>query len=183
MILITFSIYISVAGTIFEIRKQIHELRHGLDYDIASFTSPEVMTINGTGASITAGGNVAWTDTQVIYEQTTTVQLAQHGPQSSAQQNFARHRRSYEQKNAAWSYTKCALLYFTGVLITWIPASANRVYSVIHNGEAYALVVYVCAIILPSQGFWNWIIYVVMSWIPCKKLLRDTKARCFAICG
>src|SRR5690606_13524825 len=50
----------------------------------------------------------------------------------SAQQR----RKNYEAHNAAWSYTKCAILFFTAILITWIPSSANRAYSVINNSQS-----------------------------------------------
>lgn len=179
MILVTFTIYISAARTIFKIRKQVHELNS--DYDLNSFTSAEVTTVNETGTSTLTGGGVVWTHTRLVYQQTTTVRLPQRGSQNAVQPGFVHRRRSYEHKNAAWSYTKCALLYFTAILITWIPASANRVFSLVHNGEAYAPVAYMSAIVLPLQGFWNWIIYVVMSWTACKKLAQDIKAKSFAM--
>jgi hypothetical protein len=75
-----------------------------------------------------------------------------------------RRRANYEANNAAWSYTKCALLFFTAILITWIPSSANRVYSVIHVGQASIALEFMSAFVLPLQGFWNAIIYTVTSW-------------------
>ncbi|EXU95940.1 G-protein coupled receptor [Metarhizium robertsii] len=174
MILVTFAIYIAAARTIFKIRKQIHNLDS--DYDLTSCTSPEVTVDNGPGATITANGDGALSGrTPGRDDQTTAMRCKprRHGPGPQA---FAR-RRSYEHKNAAWSYTKCALLYFTAILITWIPASANRVYSMAHNGQAYIPVVFMSAFVLPLQGFWNCIIYVVMSWAACKSLLQDIKAR------
>ncbi|KAK8927861.1 hypothetical protein VCV18_004347 [Metarhizium anisopliae] len=174
MILVTFAIYIAAARTIFKIRKQIHNLDS--DYDLTSCTSPEVTVDNGPGATVTANGDVALPGrTPGRDDQTTAMRCKprRHGP---APQAFAR-RRSYEHKNAAWSYTKCALLYFTAILITWIPASANRVYSMAHNGQAYIPVVFMSAFVLPLQGFWNCLIYVVMSWAACKSLLQDIKAR------
>src|SRR6266536_2659197 len=47
-------------------------------------------------------------------------------------------RRSYfanEASNAAWSYTKVAMLFFLAMMVTWIPSSANRVYSIAHQGQ------------------------------------------------
>ncbi|CAM1510028.1 Fc.00g003630.m01.CDS01 [Cosmosporella sp. VM-42] len=84
-------------------------------------------------------------------------------------------RRNHELNNAAWSYTKCALLFFTAILITWIPSSANRVYSVIHGKHSSAPLEFMSAFVLPLQGFWNALIYAVTSWNACKNLANDLK--------
>lgn len=82
-------------------------------------------------------------------------------------------RRNHELNNAAWSYTKCAILFFTAILITWIPSSANRVFSVIHKGEVSVVLGFMSAFVLPLQGFWNAAIYAVTSWSACKNLWHD----------
>lgn len=83
-------------------------------------------------------------------------------------QGRAKRRANFEANNAAWSYTKCAILFFSALLITWIPSSANRVYSVIHTGEISIPLEFMSALVLPIQGFWNAFIYVVTSWNACK---------------
>ncbi|EQB44475.1 G-protein coupled receptor [Colletotrichum gloeosporioides Cg-14] len=88
--------------------------------------------------------------------------------------NSAR-RRNYEVNNAAWSYTKCSILFFTVILITWVPSSANRVYSVIHAKESSTPLAFMSAFVLPLQGFWNALIYVVTSWKACKTLWTDIR--------
>ena len=100
-------------------------------------------------------------------QQTTMVQVAPHRPP-----NLAR-RRNHELNNAAWSYTKCSILFFTAILITWIPSSANRVYSVIHKNEVSVVLEFMSAFVLPLQGFWNAVIYAVTSWAACKNLFQD----------
>lgn len=90
--------------------------------------------------------------------------------------NQLRRRAAYEANNATWSYTKCALLFFFAMLVTWIPSSANRVYSVVHPGEASLALEYMSAFVLPLQGFWNAIIYCVTSWGACKMLWADTRS-------
>ncbi|TQV99180.1 hypothetical protein V2A60_004671 [Cordyceps javanica] len=82
-------------------------------------------------------------------------------------------RRNHELNNAAWSYTKCSILFFTVILITWIPSSANRVYSVIHKNEVSVVLEFMSAFVLPLQGFWNAVIYAVTSWAACKNLFQD----------
>lgn len=84
-------------------------------------------------------------------------------------------RRNHELNNAAWSYTKCAILFFTAILITWIPSSANRVFSVIHENEVSVPLQFMSAFVLPLQGFWNAVIYSVTSWTACKNLLHDLR--------
>jgi hypothetical protein len=91
----------------------------------------------------------------------------------AATANPMRRRQAYEANTAAWSYTKCAILFFSALLVTWIPSSANRVYSVVHVGESSEPLEYMSAFVLPLQGFWNAIIYVVTSWKACQLLVDD----------
>ncbi|KAK3370151.1 hypothetical protein B0H63DRAFT_309071 [Podospora didyma] len=88
--------------------------------------------------------------------------------------NPLRRKAAFEANSATWSYTKCAILFFTAMLVTWIPSSANRVYSVVHANRASLPLEYMSAFVLPLQGFWNAIIYVVTSWKACKMLWEDT---------
>ncbi|KAL6415423.1 G-protein coupled receptor [Ilyonectria robusta] len=76
---------------------------------------------------------------------------------------------------AEWSYAKCSVLFFTAMFITWIPSSANRVYSVIHNNNSSVALEYMSAIVLPLQGFWNSIIYIVTSRKACKVFFDDVR--------
>lgn len=82
-------------------------------------------------------------------------------------------RRNYEVNNAAWAYTKCAILFFTALLITWIPSSANRVYSFVHVKKSSMPLEFMSAFVLPLQGWWNAVIYIVTSWRACKNLRED----------
>lgn len=82
-------------------------------------------------------------------------------------------RRNRDVNNAAWSYTKCAILFFTAILITWIPSSANRVYSVVHPNSVSVPLQFMSVFVLPLQGFWNAVIYAVTSWTACKNIFND----------
>lgn len=82
-------------------------------------------------------------------------------------------RRNHERDNAAWSYTKCALLFFTAMLITWIPSSANRLYSLTHDRSTSVPLEFMSVLVLPLQGFWNCLVYVTISWTACKNLFHD----------
>jgi len=79
-----------------------------------------------------------------------------------------KRKAAHEANSAAWSYTKCAILFFTAMLVTWIPSSANRFYSVIHQNQASQPLEYMSAFVLPLQGFWNAIIYLATSWHAAK---------------
>lgn len=89
--------------------------------------------------------------------------------------NHQAKRRNRELNSAAWSYTKCSILFFTAILITWIPSSANRVYSLIHQKRSSAPLEFMSAFVLPLQGFWNALIYAVTSWNACKNLWADLR--------
>lgn len=88
-----------------------------------------------------------------------------------------KRRANYEANNAAWSYSKCAILFFTALLITWIPSSANRVYGLVKAKDVSATLEIMSAIVLPLQGFWNCLIYVSTSWEAAKITFADVKAR------
>ncbi|EXU95023.1 7 transmembrane receptor domain protein [Metarhizium robertsii] len=102
-------------------------------------------------------------------QHTSTVQLAPRRPV-----NIAR-RRNHELNNAAWSYTKCSILFFTAILITWIPSSANRVYSFVNDKDVSVPLEFMSAFVLPLQGLWNAVIYAVTSWSACQELLEDLR--------
>ena len=92
--------------------------------------------------------------------------------------NFAPPARRYaamEANNAAWSYTKVAVLFFLAMMITWIPSSANRVYSVVHPGQVSLPLQFASAFVLPLQGFWNALIYTTTSLPACKQLWRQIR--------
>ncbi|KAI1079299.1 family A G protein-coupled receptor-like protein [Whalleya microplaca] len=88
-----------------------------------------------------------------------------------------KRRANFEANNATWSYSKCAILFFTALLVTWIPSSANRMYSVANRNKSSVTLEVMSALVLPLQGFWNTLIYVATSWEAVKKLFgrgRDT---------
>lgn len=94
-------------------------------------------------------------------------------PNNTNHAHPARRRATYEANSAAWSYAKVAILFFFAMLVTWIPSSANRVYSVVHTGRVSLPLEYMSALVLPLQGFWNGVIYIVTSWKACKMAWQD----------
>ena len=88
------------------------------------------------------------------------------------------NRAALEANTAAWSYTKCAILFFISLLVTWVPSSINRVYSLVYPERISVPFTYASAVVLPLMGFWNSVIYTTTSWTACKTLFG--KALCDA---
>jgi hypothetical protein len=89
-----------------------------------------------------------------------------------------RRYAAMEANNAAWSYTKVAVMFFVAMMVTWIPSSANRVYSVVHPGKISLGLEFSSAFVLPLQGFWNALIYATTSLPACRQVwtqIRDRK--------
>lgn len=114
-----------------------------------------------------------------FYNQPTPPHRGSNGPRPPGSHSMAARafrsirRRNHERDNAAWSYTKCALLFFTAMLITWIPSSANRVYSLTHHNSVSVPLEFMSVFVLPLQGFWNCLVYITTSWTACKNLFHD----------
>lgn len=92
--------------------------------------------------------------------------------------NPVRRNATMEANNAAWSYTKVAVLFFTAMLVTWIPSSANRVYSVVNPTKISPPLQFASSFVLPLQGFWNSVIYFTTSWSAVVALFAD-----WSFCG
>jgi hypothetical protein len=78
--------------------------------------------------------------------------------------------------HAAWEYTKCAILFFFALLLTWLPASINRVYALIHPELTNWNLNYAACFVLPLMGFCNSITYVVVSRAAVRDLFRRRTA-------
>nr|RBR00335.1 hypothetical protein FVER53263_13831 [Fusarium verticillioides] len=101
---------------------------------------------------------------------------------NSSEQNHIRTQHSDRKgrspsDEAAMSYAKTALLFFTAMLVTWIPASANRLY-VLVDGKSSVQLGYVSAFVLPLQGFWNALIYYYTSRAACKQVIASLRTGC-----
>ncbi|OJJ95539.1 hypothetical protein ASPACDRAFT_1891777 [Aspergillus aculeatus ATCC 16872] len=80
-----------------------------------------------------------------------------------------------ETNSAAWAYSKYAILFFIALLITWVPSTANRVYSLVLPHKVDFELNYISGLVLPLQGFWNSIIYVSISWPAFEELLFSNR--------
>ncbi|RLL99076.1 hypothetical protein CFD26_107167 [Aspergillus turcosus] len=122
--------------------------------------SPYTVTIEGGSAS----GNNDNVPMQ-------TLRRSQHDP-------YAQRRAAAKDVNsAAWAYTKYAILFFIALLVTWVPSTINRLYSLIYPSNFNFAMNYTSSFVLPLQGFWNSIIYVSISWPAFKAAFANIKLR------
>ncbi|GJN80237.1 hypothetical protein PLIIFM63780_003762 [Purpureocillium lilacinum] len=61
------------------------------------------------------------------------------------------------------AYLRTSFVFAFAVLITWIPSSINRLYSITHNGKISFPLSVASGCVLPLQGVWNAIIYLTTS--------------------
>ena len=77
----------------------------------------------------------------------------------------------------AWLYARIAFLFFISILITWIPSSANRVYSLVHPKYVNFPLNLTSAVVFSLQGFWNLVVYIITSQAACKNLWNAFRDR------
>ncbi len=70
---------------------------------------------------------------------------------------------TYHANKAAWNYTRVSGLFFLAMMFTWVPSSANRVWSAVYDDDVSLPLTYASAFCLPLQGFWNFCIYCLAS--------------------
>ncbi len=68
-----------------------------------------------------------------------------------------------ESNAEAWLFARVAFLFFVVMMLCWIPASINRLYSTIERKKLVFGLNYMAALMLPLQGFLNAIVYAVSS--------------------
>ncbi|KAF7510679.1 hypothetical protein GJ744_006045 [Endocarpon pusillum] len=90
-----------------------------------------------------------------------------------ADKNASQIKAAMEANKAAFSYCKCALLFFASLLITWVPSSINRVHSLVHPDVFCFPLLFISALVLPLQGFWNAVIYIATSLPACRALFSQ----------
>ncbi|KAF8424483.1 hypothetical protein EV426DRAFT_78256 [Tirmania nivea] len=95
----------------------------------------------------------------------------------------ARQKSAVEANTAAWAYCRCAMLFFLALVITWLPSSINRVYTVIYPGRTSFSLNFASALVLPCQGFWNGLIYIITTLPACKKFFYQIQNRCRVLIG
>jgi hypothetical protein len=119
----------------------------------------------------------SWPEKSLVDRQRDSITITEV-PTTVTNSNLIPTRRyaAMEANTAIYSYTKVSLLFFCVMMITWIPSSANRVYSVVHKGQVSLALEYISAACLPLQGFWNAAIYTITSWPACRALWNQLRS-------
>lgn len=97
--------------------------------------------------------------------------IAHHASSEYRQQR--KNRSAMEANRAAFGYTKVASLFFVSLLVTWVPSSINRVYSLIYPGSISVPYAYAAGVVLSLMGFWNSVIYITTSRAACRTLFSS----------
>jgi hypothetical protein len=74
------------------------------------------------------------------------------------------------------AYLRTSFIFGFAVLITWIPSSINRLYSLTHGDRISFSLSVASGCVLPLQGFWNTLIYFTTSWKVFCEEVRTAKA-------
>jgi hypothetical protein len=86
--------------------------------------------------------------------------------------------RVVDANRATLSYCYTALLFFIALLVTWVPSTVNRVYTLVSPGSPSPFALdFASGLVLPLQGFWNTVIYIVTSLAACRALAADIQDR------
>lgn len=93
-------------------------------------------------------------------------------PRNPMGRSTKQQKRTVIANQRTVSYCKFALLFFVVQLVTWVPSSINRVYSLVHPNDVSYPLTFASSLVLPLQGFWNTAIYVATSLPACKTLAR-----------
>lgn len=90
----------------------------------------------------------------------------------------ARRTGSMDPNKAAIKYCKCALLFFVALIVTWVPSTVNRIYTIFRPDRVVFGSSAAAATVLPLQGFWNTIIYMVTSAYAVRSLWQELMRAC-----
>ncbi|CAD6448877.1 5b588a3d-5b50-4c68-802b-8cd30523de75 [Sclerotinia trifoliorum] len=75
-----------------------------------------------------------------------------------------------ETNPEAWLYARVAILFFIAMIITWVPASVNRIWQMADPSAINFSLNYIESLMLSLQGVWNVIVYVITSQTACQRL-------------
>ncbi|KAF7896103.1 hypothetical protein EAF00_006118 [Botryotinia globosa] len=77
----------------------------------------------------------------------------------------------------AWLYARVAILFFLAMIISWVPASVNRIWQMADPSKANFPLNYIESLMLSLQGVWNVIVYIITSQTACRRLAYQLFSR------
>ncbi|KAK2771293.1 hypothetical protein FQN53_005103 [Emmonsiellopsis sp. PD_33] len=117
----------------------------------------------------------------------------------SSTKSFLHRQSSIERHNATYMYTKRVSLFFISLLVTWVrtvllsiysnhlltslthqqqaPSTMNRIYLIVHPERPSFGLSYAASLVLPLQGFWNFVVYTGTSIDAIRALYAMYKTR------
>lgn len=87
--------------------------------------------------------------------------------------SLTRNHALSETNPDAWLYARVAFLFFCSLLICWVPSSINRLYSIANPNELIFGLNYTETLVLPLQGFFNAVVYIITSQTASRNLWRS----------
>lgn len=94
------------------------------------------------------------------------------------QTRVSRPSGGVDPNKAALKYCKCAMLFFIALIITWVPSTINRIYTIVRPQESIFGLNVAAALVLPLQGFWNAVIYMATSTFAFRCFWQEIVASC-----
>ncbi|TAQ90332.1 hypothetical protein B7494_g1358 [Chlorociboria aeruginascens] len=186
-ILITFIIYTRVGIEIFQKRSELRGAMSRVEGN-GSLTSgtgkPEpIVGIRTTEIEVTHDtrdkeGNSPTRDNSKHSQKdqySVTISAREQPPQTPRTGILTKRPTSMDK--IKWAYTRCAVLFAISILITWVPASVNRVYGLRYPSKPSFALNIGSAVVLPLQGFWNTIIYFTTSLQICARVMSRLRSR------
>ncbi len=77
------------------------------------------------------------------------------------------------------AYLRTSFIFGFAVLVTWIPSSVNRLYSIANHGHIDFQLSAVSGTVLPLQGVWNSLIFFTTSWRTVSHICNGTAETIF----
>ncbi|ATY63429.1 family secretin [Cordyceps militaris] len=78
------------------------------------------------------------------------------------------------------AYLRTSFIFGFAVLVTWIPSSVNRLYSIANHGHINFQLSAVSGTVLPLQGVMNALIYFTTSWKTVSHIFNETAETIFS---
>ncbi|KAL5115919.1 hypothetical protein ACEQ8H_006141 [Pleosporales sp. CAS-2024a] len=83
---------------------------------------------------------------------------------------------------AALAYLKVSFLLFLALTFVWVPSSVNRLHQFLHANQANFPLSLLSAMVLPTQGVWNALIYMYTTRAEYARAIRRRRRRCCCCC-
>ncbi|KAL8831086.1 MAG: hypothetical protein Q9191_001067 [Dirinaria sp. TL-2023a] len=141
----------------------------GLRLPIGDIPSPHHQTKEGRSSNTSSSSSEGYEQYTVSIGTSPTI--SRPHPMSMVSVQRSKSNAAVEANKAAWGYTKVALLFFVSLLVTWVPSSINRVYSLAYPNTITISNEYAAGVVLSLMGFWNSVIYFTTSRAACKDLI------------